>query len=149
MQETFDDNQSILTEDGKVVVTQAFCHNAHDLINKDVKVSGYPSINLLVSDDGKTEQMVYISAIQGDQVKKFDKPYKDNTLLTISCPICKEELDNIAPCDCIKGSKFVAIYMNKKRSFSGCVGVCNSWSCYRSFMGSAWRIISRLADKKS
>lgn len=148
MSEAFDDNQSVLTEDGKVVVTQAFCHNAHNLINQDVKISGYPSINLVVSD-GKTEQMVYISSVQGDQAKKFDTAYPDNTLLTISCPICKEELDNIAPCDCTKGSKFVAIYLNKKRSFSGCVGVCNSWNCYRSFMGSAWRIISRLADKIS
>lgn len=148
MPEAFDENQSILTEDGKVVVTQAFCHNAHDLINKEVKLSGYPSINLLVSD-GKTEQTVYISSVQGDQTKKFEKDYPKNSLLTISCPVCKEELDNIAPCDCTKGSKFVAIYLNKKRSFSSCVGICNSWSCYRSFMGSAWRIISKLADKMS
>ncbi len=148
MVDNFDQDQNVLTEDGRVVVTQAYCHNGHDLINNDVKVSGYPSINLLLSD-GKSEQLVYISAIQGDNSKKFDTTYPEHTLLTVMCPVCKEELDNIAPCDCVKGSKFVAIYLNKKRNFSSCVGICNSWNCSRSFMGSAWRIISRLADKNS
>lgn len=143
-----EENIGTLTEDGKLVLTEAYCHNGHSLVDKSVKISGYPSIQLLVSD-GKHEEMVNISAVEGDQEKKYKKDFKKNTLLVVSCPTCKEELDNIAPCDCIKGSKFVAIYLNKKRSFTGCVGICNSWGCYRSFMGSAWRIISRLADKTS
>ena len=140
-------NENLLTtEDGKLIVTHAYCHNGHDLIDNETKISGYPSIQLLASD-GKREELLHISAVQGENVKKFEKGFPKNTLLIISCPTCKEELDNISPCDCIKGSKFVAIYLNKKRSFSGCVGICNSWECYRSFMNTAWRIISRLADK--
>ena len=146
--EVFDDNQSVLTEDGRIVVTQAYCHNAHNLIDEEVKIAGYASIKLLLSD-GKHEEVINMSAVDGDHTKKYKKGFSKDSLLVISCPICKEELDNIAPCDCIEGSKFVAIYLNKKRSFSGCVGVCNSWNCYRSFMGSAWRIISRLADKET
>jgi len=141
-------NENILAEDGKLVVTHAYCHNGHSLIETKVKISGFPSIKLRVSD-GKIEEIIYISAVQGDNVKKYEHGYPKNTLLVVSCPVCKEELDNISPCDCIKGSKFVAIYLNKKRSFSGCVGVCNSWDCYRSFMNTAWRIISRLADKSN
>ncbi|MFH1223032.1 MAG: hypothetical protein V1647_01660 [Pseudomonadota bacterium] len=141
-------NTGTLTDDGKLIISEAYCHNGHRLIDEEVKISKYPSIKLLVSD-GKNEEIINISAIEGDQQKKFKKGFANGTLLIISCPVCKEELDNIAPCDCIKGSKFVAIYLNKKRSFSTCLGVCNSWSCYRSFMGSAWRIISRLADKSS
>ena len=144
----FEENENLLTEDGKLVVTTAYCHNGHSLIDPKVEISGHPSIKLLVSD-GKREEIIHISAVQGDNVKKFDKDFPENSLLVISCPTCKEELDNIAPCDCIKGSKFVAIYFNKKRSFSGCVGICNSWNCYRSFMSTAWRIISRLADKSA
>ena len=139
-------NENLLTEDGKLIVTHAYCHNGHNLIDTKTKISGYPAIKLFVSD-GKHEEIIHISAVQGENVKKFEKGFPKNTLLTISCPTCKEELDNISPCDCIKGSKFVAIYLNKKRSFSGCVGICNSWECYRSFMNTAWRIISRLADK--
>ena len=138
---------TILTENGKLVITQAYCHNGHDLISNDVKISGYPSIKLTVAGHDNKKQDVYISAVDGDHEKQGGKGFKDNQLLTICCPVCEEELDNIAPCDCTKGSKFVAIYLNKKRSFTSCLGVCNSWGCYRSFMNSAWRIISRLADK--
>jgi len=138
----------VLTDDGKLVINEAYCHNGHDLLDNELEISGYPSIKLLVSDK-KHEEIINISAVEGDQQRKFKKGFADKTLLTVSCPMCKEELDNIAPCDCVKGSKYVAIYLNKKRTFGGCVGVCNSWGCFRSFMGSAWRIISRLADKTS
>jgi len=143
------ENNTILTADGRIVVTEAYCHNGHSLMAPDVKISGYPSVRLLVTDDKNKKQDIYISAVDGDHEKKGGEDYKPGQILTISCPTCEEELDNIAPCDCTKGSKFVAIYLNKKRSFSTCVGICNSWGCYRSFMNSAWRIISRLADKSA
>jgi hypothetical protein len=136
----------VLTEDGKYLVTEAYCHNGHNLVDTKTKISGYPSIKLLAISGDKKEE-IHISAVEGDQSKKGGEVFKDKELLSLSCPVCEEELDNIAPCDCIKGSKFVAIYLNKKRSFSSCVGICNSWTCYRSFMNSAWRIISRLADR--
>ena len=144
-----DDTNTILTEDGKIVVNEAYCHNGHNLMSPDVKIAGYPSIRLLITDPKGKKHDLYISAVDGDHEKKGGEGIKQGQLLVVSCPICEEELDNISPCDCTKGSKFVAIYMNKKRSFSSCVGVCNSWGCYRSFMNSAWRIISRLADKSA
>ena len=141
-------NESIvLNEDGKFVVTEAYCHNGHELMDPTVKISGYPSIKLLAISDDKKEY-INISAVENDHGKKGGKGFKEKELLTLACPVCEEELDNIAPCDCVRGSKFVAVYLNKKRSFSSCVGVCSSWGCYRSFMNSAWRIISRLADRK-
>lgn len=141
-----ENTSTIMTEDGRLVVTRAYCHNGHELISNEVKISGYPAIKLLISD-GKEKEYVYISSVDADRSKKGGAGFKDNQLLTVACPVCEEELDNIAPCDCTKGSKFMAIYLNKKRSFTSCVGICNSWGCYRSFMNTAWRIISRLADK--
>ena len=141
------DENIVLTEDCKYVITEAYCHNGHDLIDKKVKISGSPSIKLLAISADKKEE-INICAVEGDQSKKGGEGFKNKELVALSCPVCEEELDNIAPCDCIRGSKFVAIYLNKKRSFSSCVGICSSWGCYRSFMSSAWRIISRLADRE-
>ncbi|MEI6080023.1 MAG: hypothetical protein WCQ53_05270 [bacterium] len=141
-----ENTSTILTEDGKLVVTQAYCHNGHDLISSESKISGYPSIKLLIIDEKNKKHDVYISAVDADHTRKGGDELKKDQVVTVACPVCEEELDNIAPCDCTKGSKFVAIYLNKKRSFTSCVGICNSWGCYRSFMNSVWRIISRLAD---
>ncbi|MEI6093164.1 MAG: hypothetical protein WCQ47_05715 [bacterium] len=143
-----ENTSTIMTEDGRLVVTRAYCHNGHDLMSNEFKISGYPSIKVLISDVNK-KQDVYISPVDGDRTKHGGDGFNEHQLVTISCPTCEEELDNIAPCDCTKGSKFVAIYLNKKRSFTSCVGICNSWGCYRSFMNTAWRIISRLADKSA
>lgn len=137
----------VINEDGKFVVTEAYCHNGHELIDPKEKISKYPSIKLL-GVSGSNREEIHISAVESDQTKKGGAIFKDGEVLTLCCPVCEEELDNIAPCDCVKGSKFFAIYLNKKRSFSSCVGICSAWGCYRSFMNSAWRIISRLADRQ-
>lgn len=118
-----------------------FCHNGHSLLCEEVKVNNSASIKLLFATANK-EGLVYLSPEQDKNIIKAETEFKDNELLRIMCPECKEELDNIAPCKCSNGSKFVALYLNRNRSFNDSVGLCNRWKCSNLYLQNTWKILS-------
>jgi hypothetical protein len=118
-----------------------FCHNGHSLVTEEVRIDSAPSIRLLVNN-GDKEGIVYFSTVRGSKLIKSDIKFNSDDLFSIMCPECKEELDNIAPCPCSKGSKFVAVYVSRARSFNESVGVCNRHDCSRLYLSDTWKIIS-------
>lgn len=115
-----------------------FCHNAHQLSNED------NSINLILI--GKNNEELVNYSYKDSKWLASASNFKVGEKLKIVCPICKEELDNIAPCSC-SGLTY-AIYSDTKRSFSNSVAMCNSWGCIHSLKKSAWKAIKEFSEKK-
>jgi hypothetical protein len=118
---------------------EAYCHNGHDLISTDVLIYGESTIKLLAKNN-EVKTYIYISTKENDNTIKADKIIKEGSILELLCPICEEELDNIAPCLDGKG-KYLAIYLDKKRNFSNSIGICNCWGNYKNLKKPTWQII--------
>jgi len=119
-------------DDVIIQVTQVFCHNGHNLIlNSEKLFDGQPGISLLVSN-GKTSGEVVLSPFHGDHRRRGMQDFKDGEHITVSCPVCKEELKPLAPCSCSKDGRLVKLYLTPKISEDNIVGLCNVWGCHRS-----------------
>ena len=115
-----------------IQVTQVFCHNGHNLlINKDELFDGSPGISLLVSD-GTSSGEVVLSPFHGDH-RRFGKTgFAKGTELTVSCPVCKEELKQLSTCSCADKAKLLKLYLTPDLDEANLVGLCSIWGCHRS-----------------
>ncbi|MBW1810365.1 MAG: hypothetical protein JRJ87_19370 [Deltaproteobacteria bacterium] len=119
-------------DDVIIQVTQVFCHNGHNLlINTDELFDGAPGISLLVSD-GTSSGEVILSPFHGDH-RRFGKTnFAAGTEITVSCPVCKEELKQLSSCSCEDKGKLLKLYLNSELNEANLVGLCNIWGCHRS-----------------
>jgi len=102
-----------------------YCHNSHLL-------SAYENnIKLLIKAKNIEQELELI--------------FKDKEIVKILCPVCKEEMDTIAPCSC--GGIYYAIYTDGKRSYSNCIAMCNNWNCNNSLSKTAWAVIKQYSEK--
>ncbi|MBN1115104.1 MAG: hypothetical protein JXA66_07165 [Oligoflexia bacterium] len=127
------------------VITKAFCHNSHDLLDNENTISGYPSIKLLFCN-GRISEYVYFSAVRSDNTRIGGDMFDGPEGISIKCPVCREELDSIAPCFCSEKGVQVAVYLDGKRSFNDSIGVCTNPECHNSLKKSAWQILAVSAD---
>lgn len=132
----------ILKDDnGRRIVTAAFCCNGHNLIaDENPEIDGLSTIHLRVQSAASGETDIYLSPIQGDSRVSGGEDIAKDELLDISCPICGASFDVVAPCYCRHGM-FIAIYLNPDCQYKEAIVICNSWGCKHSFMKLESRII--------
>jgi len=126
------DSQIREVDDVIIQVTQAFCHNGHNLVmNQEELFDGAPGISLLVSD-GQSEGEVILSPYHGDHRRRGKQDFDDGTKLTVSCPVCREKLRELSPCTCDQGGMLVKLYLTPDLNEDHVVALCDVWGCHRS-----------------
>lgn len=114
-----------------------YCHNSHLLSNYE------NNLKLLVKSKNLEQELQFNKINELWELEENN--FKAKELVKILCPVCKEELDTIAPCEC--GGIYYAVYKDGKRSYSNCVAICNTWNCKNSLLTSAWAAIKHFSEK--
>ncbi len=134
---------SRIRKDGdRVWVPDVYCHNGHSLMVHGVLFDGLPSINLrvLVGGQGGPVDDFYLSPIIGDH-RKEGPDLPEGTRLTLTCPICKEELRQLVPCTCRVGVYRRAVYLTPDPAELGAIGLCEIYGCPQSFVSEDGELI--------
>lgn len=129
-------------EKSRIVLTQAFCHNGHSLMNPDYQFDGYAGIFLLGLHEDEIFDII-LSPIMHDS-RKVSSALPAGTVVEISCPACKIPLPRIAPCGCVIGSFYRHIFLTKNKDIRKSIGICDSFGCPRSFLRDRGEIISEV-----
>jgi len=113
----------------RFVVTEAYCPNGCNLIDKEHIINGYPGIRLKFKSPGVEGEFV-ISAIEGD----FDKIILSGELIygvkdELYCPHCGVILQKLANCNCRPDADLVVIGLTPKLDFNNAVAFCNVTGC--------------------
>jgi len=114
-----------------------YCHNSHFLSEAE------NTIKLLIKSKNIEQELEFFKVNELWQV--MENKLEDKEIIKVYCPVCKEEMDSIAPCTC--GGLYYAIYSNGKRSYSNCLAMCNTWNCKNSLISSAWKAIKQYGEK--
>ena len=134
---------SRIRKDGeRVWVPDVYCHNGHSLMVHGVLFDGLPSINVrvLIGGEGGPVDDFYLSPIIGDS-RKQGPDLPDGTRLTLTCPICKEELKQLVPCSCRVGAYRRAIFLTPDPAELGAIGLCETYGCPQSFVSEDGELI--------
>ena len=137
----------IRDEKGRIVLTKAYCHNGHYLITDEQKFEGYSGIKIIAVHEDK-ESVIILSPILNDH-RKVCPVYPHLTVLELLCPVCKEPLPLLAPCDCTAGSNYRTIYLRKDADIHWSIGICNAYGCPHSFIRDGEEIITETRETQS
>jgi hypothetical protein len=129
-------------------VNKIYCHNGHDLcMDSDKADKGIYKLRLIaIHAGGESETILKVNEQASQLSFDFSKDYSNEHVKSFACPVCREELDSIASCNCGSDNRFQALYFNPKRSFSTCIGLCTNPKCDKSFKYSAWKILASFVD---
>ncbi len=132
----------IKDEQGRIVLTQAFCPEGHSLITDEAQFDGYNGIKVLGLYDGK-EYTIILSPIMHDKRKQCPE-FPDGAIVDLVCPVCKKPLPRIAPCGCQLGSFYRQVYLTPHGDKGSSIGICDAYGCPRSFIRDEGEIISEV-----
>ena len=113
-----------------IAISQCFCPNGHNLINRRTVFSGNNGI-LLKAKKNEHEGLLALSPIFGDHSRiTVDIDLEEGDIVQLYCPVCNAELPSYSNCDC--GGEMRIMFTTPKLSFSDCIGVCNKLGCFKS-----------------
>ncbi len=119
--------QEVLNSSKVLVVTECFCPNGHNLINKTTNFNGFKGI-LLKAEHKNDKGYVALSPVFGDKSRVFvSMEVEKGDVIKLSCPVCDAELPEIDTCKC--GSKTLGMFTTQKLELSNCIGFCNRVDC--------------------
>ncbi|MCB9730247.1 MAG: hypothetical protein H6744_18315 [Deltaproteobacteria bacterium] len=137
-----------LIDDALVVVTQAYCHQGHPLVQEDHPLfGGFPGLRLDVKAGGQVHA-VYLSPIHGHDEKVGGESIPAGTVCGVACPVCHEELPEYAPCACGKG-RLRAIHLSAEHKDAHVAAVCEVWGCARSRVIDEWEVLSEILEAEA
>ncbi len=122
----------IIEEEGNVVVTEAYCQNAHSLIS-DVKINEQKGLKFIyTSKDGKKEAEIVISAVVGDRTKvNLDKTkFTPEEIVRVLCPTCRNELPVLFMCEC--DAPIYLFYLDKRTNPRHAQSFCSRIGCKKA-----------------
>ena len=113
----------------RLVITDVFCINGHNLIDKSHEINGYPGVRLKFKRPGNKGEFV-ISAIEDDFEKiilsgKLEK----NKQYNLFCPFCNVKLPVLTNCNCQNGAELVVLGLTSELDFNNAVTFCNVVGC--------------------
>ncbi|MDY0002793.1 MAG: hypothetical protein RBU30_15960 [Polyangia bacterium] len=128
-----------------VVITQVFCANGHNLVGRSRELfDGYPGISLWVEASGKAGEVV-VSPVHGDHRKK-GLSFEKGTKLSIKCPECKTELEELTRCRCTAQGQLRKLYLTPIPTDAHIIAVCDVWGCPLSRVIDSYEMFSEFLD---
>jgi hypothetical protein len=115
--------------DNVIVVQHCYCPNGHNLISSKAVFNGFNGIIVKVKDDKKNlEGLVALSPVYGYKSRvSLDVDLGQDTIWPMYCPECNEALATYTDCNC--GGQMVVMFLDNKKDFENCIGVCNRIGC--------------------
>jgi len=113
----------------KYVVTEAYCPNGCNIIDKDHKINGAAGLRMKFKRPGMEGEMV-LSAIQGDLSKivlsgKLENGVKDE----LYCPYCGVMFKKLVNCSCKPDADMVVIGLTPVLDYNNAIAFCNVTGC--------------------
>jgi hypothetical protein len=113
----------------RYVVTEAYCPNGCNIIDKEHKINGVPGLRVKFKRPGMEGELV-LSAIQRD----FDKivlsgKLKDGVKDELYCPHCGAMFKKLVNCSCKPDADMVVIGLTPKLDFNNAISFCNVTGC--------------------
>jgi hypothetical protein len=113
----------------RFVVTEAYCPNGCNIIDKEHKINGVPGLRVKFKRPGMEGELV-LSAIQRD----FDKivlsgELKDGVKDELYCPHCGVMFKKLVNCSCQPDADMVVIGLTPKLDFNNAISFCNVTGC--------------------
>jgi hypothetical protein len=113
----------------RYVVTEAYCPNGCNIIDKEHKINGFPGLLVKFKRPGMEGELV-LSAIQRD----FDKivlsgELKDGVKDELYCPHCGVMFKKLVNCSCKPDADMVVIGLTPKLDFNNAISFCNVTGC--------------------
>ena len=145
---SFSKESSVIRDNkGRIVLTKAYCHNGHFIMTDEHKFEGYAGIKIIAVYGGK-EAEIFLSPILNDHRKKCPV-YPHLAVLELQCPVCREPLPHLAPCDCTAGATYRTIYLRTDADIHWSIGICNAYGCPKSFIKDGEEIITEAREAHS
>ena len=113
----------------RYVVTEAYCPNGCNIIDKEHEINGTPGLRIKFKRPGIEGEFV-LSAIQGDFDKimlsgELEKGLKDE----LYCPYCNAMFKKLVNCNCKSDADMVVIGLSPKLDFNNAISFCNVTGC--------------------
>ena len=96
----------IKLDDDRMVLTQVYSHEGHDMLTDEITFDGYRAIKILARHKGR-DDIFYLSPIMPDH-RKVGPELDMLTISDLCCPVAKTPLPRIAPCGCTMGAFYPA-----------------------------------------
>ncbi|MDA8125125.1 MAG: hypothetical protein M0009_08070 [Deltaproteobacteria bacterium] len=123
-----------------LVIRELFCPAGHSLISRRALFNGSPGILVGVGFAGE-KGLVALSPVYGDKTRialDIDLPAKQ--IANLFCPTCGIDLPRYATCHC--GADLAALFLDRRASFSDCIGICNRVDCVNAHFVAQGELIS-------
>ncbi len=119
------------SDDEKVryIVTEAYCPDGCNIIDKEHKINGVPGLRLKFKRPGMEGEFI-LSAIEGD----FDKITISGELANgvkheLHCPHCDVMFKKLVNCSCKPNADMVVVGLTPKLDFNNAISFCNVTGC--------------------
>lgn len=131
-------------EDKRFVVSEAYCTNGHNLIDKEHEIGGFPGIKLKFKRPGHEGEFV-ISAIEGEFDKiilsgELEEGKKDE----LSCPFCGAILPSLTNCECVAKGNLVVLGLTPILDFNNAIAFCDVTGCKKGTFVKSGTIINHM-----
>ena len=134
--------ESDSVKDGKVlIITEAYCPNGHNLIDKRAMFNGHPGIIVNINENGDTGTMA-LSPIVGDKARIcLDVDLENGEHIDIFCPHCNVQLPIHSPCDACEGN-LITLFITPDANFNDCVAICDTIGCSQANILSSGEVVA-------
>jgi len=123
-------------------VTQVYCPNGHEMIMPgNAKFDGLPGIKLFLKGKNK-EDIVYISPFLNKRQRTGGDDFGLGDKLEVQCPVCKEKMRVIGPCDCQWNGEYVMLSLDKNPDNRNAVCFCDIWGCPKGDVRLAGEVVA-------
>jgi two-component system NtrC family sensor kinase len=94
---------------GHLPLRKANCPKGHDLLDRNVRIGGLPSVRLLATTKGR-EFFVHFDPLFGHYNHLFPEPLEEGVIAAYACPECRRSLENLdAKCEVCGSPTFSAL----------------------------------------
>ncbi len=123
------DTKATEEEKGRYVVTEAYCPNGCNIIDKEHEINGVAGLRIKFKRPGMEGELV-LSAIEGD----FDKvivsgELEDGVKDELYCPHCDAMFRKLVNCNSSPDADMVVIGLTPKLDFNNAISFCNVTGC--------------------
>ncbi len=120
------------TESGNVIIDEAYCPNGHDLMS-NITINGHKGIHLIYSTlESNHEVDLVLSPVIGrtDKIILSGEPFRDGEIVKILCPVCRDELHVLVPCEC--GGPVYIFYLDRNLRHQYGQSFCSKIGCSKA-----------------